>query len=398
LAIGTVASNLLGLLVLIAYNLYGTTEAYGVYSYVMSLLAMLGIASVTGMAGAILVGAAQRKLHILRSGSRLRAKFSLLVGCPILLLTGLVMSFLLPQQKMAGYACLILLPVFPFMFSFTGVYSYLNGLGQFWLVAWAQIIAAFLNLAAVVLSLRFCPDQVLLPPIASLIVKTMFEAGVYVALVRRDRIPILDADTHLLSYGMKITLTGVTGTIESHFDRLVVGFIYGFHNLGMFGGGRVIVLALKQLPSIYYQLYVPKLARKSPAQALASTHRALRWSLLPILCGFAVIFWLLPWFYTTFLGKFGESSTYARWFLLMVLVGVPWYFYYPFFRSQRQARREVTAFWSQTASTAIGLLVLVYFFGLMGVIYAQIVATAILSAISWWQARKSRAIPETKTA
>jgi len=395
LAVSGFLSNLLALLVFVVYDRLGTVESYGIYTYVLAAASLVQITTLSGMASAILVGAAQNKPHILRSASRRRVKASLFLGCPVLLLTGLFTMFWFPERKAVGYACLCLLPAFPFMYSFTGVYSYLNGLRQFHWFALAQVFTNFLNLIGVFLCLWFWPGFPVLAPMAWLLLKTIFESGLYVALVRRDRIPLLDQDRHLLSYGMKITLTGVTGTIETHVDRFIVGLIYGFQDLGIFGGGRAIVTPLRQVAQVYYQLYAPKLAQKSPADALRLTHRALAWALLAIIPGFALIYWALPWLYETLLAKFGASGAYAQLFLVMVFVGVPWYFYYPFFQSQRQARREVIVRWTRSTLILIGMLVLLHFYGLVGVIYAEIVATAVMSFQSWIQARKSRKVEAT---
>jgi len=392
LAMSGMLSTLLGLLVIVAYNHYGTVEGYGIYTYIMTALSLVGITSITGMVSAILVAASQNKPHVLRLASRRRVKFSLFLGCPILLLTGLVTIIWFPEQTAAGYACLSLVPVFPFMYSFTGIYTYLNGLRQFRIVALAQVLSAFLNLISVVGCLWWWPNLPALPPVAALVVKTIFESGLYLSLVRRDRIPLLDQDHHLLSYGMKISLTGVTGTLETHVDKFIVGLVYGFEKLGMFGGGRAIVMPLRQLSQVYYQLYAPKLARKDPKEALELTHRALAWGLLAIIPGFALLYWALPWFYATFLAKFGASGAYARLFLVMVFVGVPWYFFYPFFQSQRQARREVIVRWSRSALALIGMLILIRFYGIPGVIYAEILAAVFMSAHSWHEAQKSRQV------
>jgi len=394
LAISALLSSLLGFIVIVAYNLFGTVEGYGVYTYVMAAASLVGITSLSGMTSAILVGASQSKPHILRLASRRRIKFSLFLGCPALLLTGLITILWFREYKAVGYACLCLLPIFPFLYSFTGVYSYLNGLRQYRTFAFIQIFSAFLNLVSVLVCLWLWPDLPALPPIAALAAKTTFESAVYVALVRRDRIALLDQDRHLLSYGMKITLTGVTGTVETHVDRFIVGLVYGFQDLGIFGAGRGVVMPLRQIAQVYYQLYAPKLARKSPAEAFRLTQRALGWGLLAILPGFALLYWALPWLYETFLAQFGASGTYARLFLVMVFVGAPWYFYYPFFQSQRQARREVIVRWTRSALIVVGMLVLIRFYGMMGVIYAEIVATAFMSFQSWLEARKSQKVGE----
>jgi len=358
----------------------------------MTVMALTGITSLTGLNWATLVGSAQGKKHILRSAARRRILASLVLGCPVLLSTWWILRTWFPEQSPASRACLLLLPVFPFMYSFTGVYHYLNGLGQFWCVACAQIVAAFLNLLAVSVCLLVHPSSSLLPPVAALLVKTLFESSLYLALVRRDQIPLLDQDAHLLSFGTKATLTGTTGNFDTYADRLVVGFIYGFNPLGLYSGGRSVVVALRQIPLIYYQLYTPKLARRRPADAWRLTNRALVWGLLLFVPIYALVYWALPWLYSTFLGKFDQSASYARWFVLMSFVGIPYYFYCPFFHSQRQARREAIVRVTRTVLYVLGLLVFVRIYGLMGIIYAQIAATAIMSVHSWWEARKSRGL------
>jgi len=402
LSVSALVSNLLALLVIVAYNYVGAAERavehYGIYTYIVAAASLVGITSLQGMTSAILVGTAQSKPHILRSASRRRVKFSFLLGCPALLLASLITLFWFPEQKAVGYACLCLLPVFPFMYSFTGVYSYLSGRRQFGAFAAVQVFAAFLNLISVAVCLWLWPDWPALPPVAALVCKTLFEWGLYLALVRRDRIPLLDQDGHLLSYGMKISLTGVTGTVETHIDRIIVGLIYKFQDLGMFGGGRAIVLPLRQMAQVYYQLYAPKLARKTPAEAWRLTNRALAWGLAAVIPAFALLYWALPWLYDTFLNKFDSSGPYARLFLIMVFVGMPWYFYYPFFQSQRQARREIIVRWTRSGLVLIGMLVLIKFYGIIGVIYAEIMGTAVMSVQSWWQARKSRGAGEAELA
>jgi len=161
LAVGVALSNALAVLVPISFNAFKSVEGYGLYSYVMSVLSIVGISSLSGMNSAILVGAAQNKLHILRSATKRRIMFSLLLGCPTLLAAAIIILKWIPQQTPAGYACLILLPVFPFTYSFTGVYPYLNGRRQFWTYAVATIVAAFLNVAAVFVCLWIWPTVAL---------------------------------------------------------------------------------------------------------------------------------------------------------------------------------------------------------------------------------------------
>ncbi|MCX8038136.1 MAG: oligosaccharide flippase family protein [Candidatus Sumerlaeia bacterium] len=394
LGLSAAVTNLIGFLVLFAYNYYGTLHGtvgdYGIYSYVMAVMATLGLTSLTGLNWATLVASAQHKPHILRTAARRRIASSTLLGIPALLLTYLVIALWFPNLISAGRACLFLLPFFPFMYSFTGVYYYLNGQGKFWQFAWAQIVAALLNLAAVVICLRCWPEWSLLPPVATLASKTLFEAGLYWALIRRDRIPLLDQDRHLLSFGVKTSLTGVTGNLESHIDRLIVGTVFGFQDLGMYNAGRGIGLPLRQIPLIYYQLYTPKLARKTPGEAWRLTNRALAWGIVFLAPVFALIYWLLPWLYAAFLHKFDQSSFYARWFVAVAAAGIPFYFYCPFFHAQRQARREVTVRLTRTILITFGLLALMPHYGIMGAVYAQLFATAFMSFHSWWEARKSR--------
>jgi len=390
LAVAAAGSMFLGLLVLKVYEKFGSFSSLGVYNYILTIASLVGVTALSGMNAAILVAAAQGKRHILRSASRRRVKFSLFLGCPILLATGLVMLARSGQFTLPGYACLILVPLFPFLYSYTGVYTYLNGLNQVWQYAFAQIGAAFLNLAAVLVSLRFWPDFPILPPLAALALKTLFEFGLYAALVRRDRIPLSDQDAHLLSYGMKVTVIGVTGNFESNADRFIVGSFFPPSVMGMYSAGRAVILPLKQLPQIYYQLYAPKLARRRPAEAWRLTNRALAWGTAFFLSFLGVIFWLLPWFYTTFLKKFDESSMYARWFVVMVAAGIPFYFYSTLFESQRQARREIMVRISRTVLIILGLLIFIRYFGVIGVVYAEILATAAMSLHSWYEARKSR--------
>ena len=396
LAIAAGVSQLLGLLsiaVLMRYNV-GDAEAgavrYGVYTFILAVLSMIGVASLTGMPSAILVGVAQGRPDALRSLTRRRIASAARVGCPILAVAGLAMAFFIPKLASPGYACLILAPIFPFIYSFTGVISYFNALHRFTGLALFQVVSGLLNLAVVVIILRFWPDRYVLPPVAWLVSKTLFEAGIYLWLVRRDRIPWRPAEAHLVSYGKKITLTGVTGNIESHLDSFIIGTLFEFVDLGFYRAGRAIVMPLRQVAQIYSQLMTPSLARQTPAQALSATNRLMAWSAPLILPGAALIYLALPWIYRLFLAEAGETAVvYARWFLLMVLVGTPWYFYYPFFRSQRQARRELIVFWSRGASLTVLMLLLIPFFGIMGIVYAEILATVVTSALAGAEARRS---------
>jgi O-antigen/teichoic acid export membrane protein len=388
LALGTVLSNILALLVLVAFNELGDPKSYGVYNFITSILAFAAITTFTGMQPATMVAAAQNKPHILRRACRLRIRFGALLGCPVLLILALVMIYRGQEHLQAGYAFLILLPFFPALFAFTGVHSYLNGLRQFTLVALFQIINSFLNLLSVTLALWFWPGWMILPPIAMLASRACFEGFIYYYLIRRDKIPLRDADREIISYGMKLSLTGVSGTVETYIDRIVIGVIYGFTDLGLFSGGRAIAQALKQVPHLYYQLYAPKLVKKSPAEALRLTDRVVVYGVIAAIPLFAVIYWALPWVYTEFLGKFKDSILYARLFLIMVVVGLPWYFYFPFFHSQRRARSEIIVRYTRAVIILFGLLVLIYFYGIVGAIYAEILATALLSVHSWYEAHK----------
>ncbi|MCX8038137.1 MAG: hypothetical protein N3D11_13995 [Candidatus Sumerlaeia bacterium] len=107
LAAGVAVTNLLAVLVPVTYNAFRSVEGYGIYTFIMSVMAVAGMSSLSGMNSAILVAAAQEKFHILRTATRRRVHFSLAVGCPGLLAAGLAMLQWFPQQRLVGYACFI---------------------------------------------------------------------------------------------------------------------------------------------------------------------------------------------------------------------------------------------------------------------------------------------------
>lgn len=231
----------------------------------------------------------------------------------------------------------------------------------------------------------------------------MVETTLYITVVKRDRIALVDADRKMLAYGMKITLTGVAATVQARLNRIIVGLVYGITELDGFAAGRAITLPVRQILATYRNLYTPKLAQKEPAEALRQTHRAFGWVALGIVPIVAVFFVLVPWFFNTFLERFetaGEvaASTVGQWYLVAMLAGTPFWFFISFLQAQRKARYQVIIVWTNLVVMAACLIAFVHFFGVMGVLYAYVLAVASQSLHSAVLAQRSRHENETPAA
>jgi len=393
LAATLVVTSGLGLLVPLLFNECSTVAAYGVFQYINVIVSLVGITSLHGMNNAILVAAARGHDRVLRRASLLRFKTSLLVGCPILLASGLVFSRAGGDYVQVARACFILLPFFPAMFSFMGVYSYLNGKRRFTEMAALQILYSIGNVGLICVCLGYFPQWVFLPAVASLVFKTLLEMGLFFALVRRERIAggatAEGEERKLIAYGLKMSMTQLVGLVQARLDRFVVGTLYGFSDLGSFGAGRAVVPPLRGLLVLYPRLYIPKLAQRPRPLALRSTYKALALGVLGAIPVFLLLVLAVPWAYEVLLPRFPGSGTYARYFVVVVFLGVPFYFFYGFFQSQIMARREFVVRAANAAVLILSMIVLIKFFGLMGVIYAQMLAAVVLSVHSWFEARRS---------
>lgn len=384
-------TNALSLLVPLLFHECATTAAYGLFQYTNVLAGLIGISSLLGMNNAILVAAAQGRDHVLRTASRMRVKTSLLIGCPALFATGLVFARIGGEFTDISLACFLLLPFFPIIFSFMGAYSYLNGKRRFAELAAAQILYSVGNIGLICICLGYFPEWIYLPAVASLALKGLFELAVYISLVRREKIGFA-ADEHdrkIIAYGIKMSFIRVVGAIHARLDRFIVGSVFGFGDLGSFGAGRAVVVPLREMMILYPRLYIPKLARRGKHQALRSTYKALAAGLLGALPVLAVLILAVPWAYDLLLSRFEGSSTYARLFVVVVFLSLPFYFFYGFFQSQIMARREFVVRLTNAVLVLALMLVLMRFFGLMGLIYAQMIGSVALSLHSWFEARRS---------
>lgn len=266
-AVGSISAFVLAIL----FARFLSPTEYGLYKYVLSLVGIVSILSITGMGTAVTQAVASGKEGALREGIRQSLRWSL--GMALILL-GIGAYYLVKGNTFLGVSMLTAGFFQPFISSL-GLYgSYLVGKKLFADNTKYHALTTILSTLALAVTLYVAPEPIWVI-LAYFISSLLGSALAYILTVRRSP-PKNDNDPGLLGYATNLSVMGAVAGIAGQIDKIVVFQFVGAVELAVYAFAVALPEQVWGILKGLGNLMLPKFATH---QYVQSNRRPLLWKM-----------------------------------------------------------------------------------------------------------------------
>lgn len=378
----TVFVSLASFLLYILFNRYVSKEAYGTYQYLLSVGAIVGAFTLTGMNGAVTRAVALGQEGALRAAVRAQLRWALI---PLLGSWALGTYYLFLHNPTLGWG-LILIGIFvPINNAFNTYAAFLQGKKDFrrgflYSLWWNVPYYLAVGLAAIFFK------AALLLLAANLISQAI---GLFIAYKRTLTTykPNVLSGEGTLTYGNHLSVMGLLGSVVGQMDSILTFHFLGAADLALYSFATAIPDRVGSLFKFLPAAAFPKFAERSPSEIRVGLMRRLFLGTLVALalagCYALIAHFIFALLFPAYLAAVGYSQWYAL-SLGGIMTGV--------MVNALTAAGDVRALYRYNIASPLVTLVLefsgILLFGLAGLIGARIIGSifsVLLGILLYWR-------------
>jgi O-antigen/teichoic acid export membrane protein len=363
LTLGQIISAGASFLLAIAFANLLDPVTYGNYKYIISIVGILGIFSLSGMGTAITQAVARGLEGSFYTGFKTKLKWSLLGSLAAI---GGAVYYWLRGNDLLPIPLLISAIFLPLMQASQIYGSFLTGKKLFnakvKYSSFSQIISVVVIIAAL-----FLTKNLFWLIAVYLISHTILNFFFYWFTQKRFQ-PNKKEDSQTLLYGKHLSLMDVLSTTSAYIDKILLFTLVGSTQLAIYSFAIIIPDQINSILKNINTLALPKLSTKSLDQTRSTLISKIKKMLL-ILIPIVIVYWIAaPHIYKIFFPQYGDSIPYSR-LLMLSLVTVLTSLIVTAFQSQMM-KRELYLTKLFSLVQIFLLVVLIPLIGIWGAVYA----------------------------
>jgi O-antigen/teichoic acid export membrane protein len=369
-----------GLLLMVLLTRYLSQSDFGKYSLFTSIIGVMIIFSLTGMFNTVWQLTAQGYKNVLEQSIKMRFKTSFLGSLALLI----VAAYFFYRSDSIWFIYVIAAGMFPYLYSYDGVVPYLCGISDFRKVAVYKIISASIP-SLLILLVLFFTRNVYYVILSFCLVNTL----VYVLLFKSvsQKKPETkkalserkkeELNKKILYYGKHFTIVSLISTIYNYVDKIITSYFLGYVALATYSVASMIPNELERESKVLYELLLSKFTKKQDLKINMILPYVFLIMAATAFCMYIISFFL-PWVIQVFFtSKYLDSLPYMRILLISVVLWIPSLVLRTFLESKMQVK-QLYIFNNVVAALGIIMyLVLVPFFGLEGLVIANVINQAL---------------------
>lgn len=352
------------LLALVFANLV-EPDTYGKYKYVLSLMAIFSISSLSGIETAITQATARNLDGSFYTGFKAKFKWGLIGSVSAIGLAAYYIyrgNYVLPIPLLIGAALMPLIQA-------SSVYgSFLTGKKLFRAGAKYGIISHIIFAGAMAATMLFTKNIFWL--IAAYFISNALLGYLFYLLTKFKFRPNKEEDVKTISFGKHLSLMGALDTVGKNLDKILLFNFIGSVEVAIYSFAIIIPDQIRSLLSNISALAMPKLAAKSQKEIKASIMKKV-WKLF-ILVGLIIVSYALlsQFIYKTFFPQYLSSVGYSQ-MLILSLISFPTSLLSAVFHA-KMMKRELYLLRFIGILRLILLVVLVPIYGIIGAVSALV--------------------------
>lgn len=312
---GNIFSMAVGFLLSIAFARLLPKEVYGQYRYILSFFGILTIASLQGINEAIIQGTANGHEGILKSGFKIKFKWSLL-GSLASLITAVY--FWLQNNNPFAISFFIIAFFLPF-FNCGEIYQYyLDGKKRFdKKIIYTSLVQALASLAIIIA--LFLTDNIIILILTYFLSYSLFRFVYFYITIKRDK-PNQQDDPKMITYGKHLSLMGILTILGQYLDKVLLFAFLGPAQLAIYSFATIPVeYARIPLQSIK-ELALPKLTTKDGQEIKNTLAKKIAKATILIVAIIIIYIAICPIFFKIFYPQYLDSVFYSQLLSLTLLV------------------------------------------------------------------------------
>jgi O-antigen/teichoic acid export membrane protein len=388
LTLGQIVSSLSAFLLSLAFANLLPKETYGNYKYILSIVGILTIPTLSGMGTAITQAVARGYEGSLIPALKTKIRWGLLGGLASLILAG---YYFYQDNTTLTISFLISAVFLPFMDSF-GIYdALLQGKKLFDISTKYFIISQIIAIASLITVLFFTQNLFL-------IIFTYFASWtlirfIFLKLTLKNFPLNQNQDTSTISYGKHLSLMGIISTIANYLDRLLIFHYLGAAEVAIYS---IAIAPPEQIKSLFKSigtLALPKFAQRDIKDIKQNIgDKFLKLFLFGILIiGLYIV--IAPFFYKIFFSKYLDSIFLSQLFSVSML-NLTFFPASTVLTTKSKIKEQYIINIASSIFQIIAMIIFIIWFGLIGLVIARILTRFFGSFLSLFLFYK--AFPNTK--
>ena len=366
LTLGQIISAGASFLLAVAFANLLDPVTYGNYKYIISMVGILGIFSLSGIGTAITQAVARGLEGSFYTGFKIKLKWSLLGS---LIAIGGAIYYWLRGNDILPIPLLISAIFLPLMQASQVYGSFLTGKKLFSARVKYSSFSQIISVAAIIATLLLTKNLFWLIAIY-LISHTILNFFFYWFTQKRFR-PNKKDDPKTLSYGKHLSLMGIVTIIAGYIDKILLFTLIGSAQLAIYSFSIVVPEQIGSIIKKIRVLALPKLAVRENKD-IRKTIKVRAWKLAIFTAVMVIIYIALaPYIYKMFFPKYLDSILYSQIFAISLIVAMPAYLLGIVFEAKAK-KRELYILKISPLIRTILFVILIPPFGILGAIMAII--------------------------
>ncbi len=366
LTIGQIVATASSFFMAIFFANFLSKETYGLYTYILSLVGILAIPTLSGMATATVQAVARGYEGSLVSAVKTKIKWGLLGTVASLVLAG---YYYFSGNAILAISFLIVAGFLPLMEAFSLYDALLQGRKLFDVSVKFYVINQVIATISLIAAVFFTKNLFLI--LFAYFLPWALIRFIYFRIILKKFSPNQNQDPQATSYGKHLTFMGIISTVAGYLDQLLVFHYLGAVELAVYSFALAPTEQVKNLLNSMATLALPKLSQRSKEEIKKTiVGKFLRYALLIAVIIIVYIF-IAPLIYKIFFPKYLDSVFYSQILAISLISGAA---VLPSSALQAQmAKKKLYIFNTGSALLQIALLIVfIYFYGLMGAVLARV--------------------------
>lgn len=382
LTLGQMVSTAASFLLAIAFANLLDPITYGNYRYVLSLIGMLSVLTLTGMGIAITQATARGLEGSFYTGFKTKLKWSLLASLASI---GLAGYYWLQGNNLLPIPLLISATFLPLMQASQVYKDLLIGKKLFDIQTKYSTLSQIISSGIIIVVLFLTKNLFWL--IAAYLVSYTFLNYFFYLITKLKFKPNKKEDPKTLSYGKHLSLITIFNHVASYIDRFLIFHYLGAAELAIYHFATLPPEQIKGLFKNIQSLALPKFSEKTKKELKSTIFKKAGkffLILLPI-TGFYIL--VAPLLYKIFFPQYLDAIFYSQIFILYLLF-TPATLSTVALQSQKAQKQLYQLNISGPIIKIILFFLLVNYYGLLGVILARVISNFLTSGLSLALVRK----------
>ncbi len=375
-----IISMLTTLIVVYVFANYAAKELYGQYKFVLSIVSLLAIFTLTGTGVAIMQSVARGFTNDLQRLLKSKIIFGLIGALLSIVLSGYY--FYKGNHELSNIFLAISIFI-PFFESFFLYNSYLQGKKDFktsfFYVSISTIIQSIALLSAIFITTN------IIVILAALFISQIATRAFFFYITLKNRHESekdTPNDKEVLKYSKHLSAMGVVSLVANHIDKILVFHYLGAAELAVYAVAILVPEQIKEAFKHIYKLAIPKYAKQDIKNIKKNILKKMLIFGLPVVIIISIYILIAPYFYSILFPKYLESIFLSQIFaisILAIVASLPIAALQAKSLTKQLYKYNLCSYTLQIVFIFIGI----YYYGLIGLVIARVVSRLLTIIISF---------------